>query len=501
MMKRWRTPQRLLSLLALAFALLAGVGLRLYDLTDPPLDFYPTRQYRSLILARSFYLTWRPGAINRLEQERRAAGNRIARYEPPLLEALVARTYVLLGEEKPWVIRIYNTLFWLLGALGLGLLARRIHPHPALPVAAIGYWMLLPFTVQVTRAFLPDPLMTVLLVWSGLAWYRWAQEGRGRWLVAAGLLGTAAAVVKIYALFFLLPMGLALAWSRLPRARRPHPWWLAWLLPSGVALPVYLRLHSPDDAAGFLVSWTLKLKHWWLSPMPYGGWLDTVNNALHGGWVLVALLALLLTAQPKPYRAFVLSWLAGYVLYGSVFLIQFATHAYYHLPLVPLIALGLGLALRHLTELLPSQPRWAQGVVLLLLSTAWIYPVGITYWHLRSVDYRPKAEAYRRIGQSLPRDGKIMALTEGYGWPLLYHGDVFHVTRWPTQAHALLFGTWDRAFEDVFRERTRGYDYFLVTDFEEFWRQAPLRHYLYERYPLIHQGGDYLLWDLRRPKE
>jgi len=74
--------------------------------------------------------------------------------------------------------------------------------------------------------------------------------------------------------------------------------------------------------------------------------------------------------------------------------------------------------------------------VLLLLSTAWIYPVGITYWHLRSVDYRPKAEAYRRIGQSLPRDGKIMALTEGYGWPLLYHGDVFHVTRWPTQAHA-----------------------------------------------------------------
>lgn len=496
-----RTPQRLLTFLVLTFTLIAGIGLRLYDLTEPPLDFYPTRQYRSLILARTFYLTWRPGAISRLEQERRAAGNRIARYEPPLLERLVARTYLVLGGEKPWVIRIYNTLFWLLGALGLGLLAYRIHPHPAMLVGTLGYWMLLPFNIQVTRAFLPDPLMTVLLVWSALAWYRWAQGDGLGWLMAAGLLGTGAAVVKIYALFFLLPIGLALAWTRVTRLWRPHLWWLAWILPPSIALPVYLRLHSPDNAAGFLLSWTLKIRHWWLSPMPYGGWMDTVNNALHGGWVLVALLALLLTHGKQTYRALVLAWIAGYGLYGSVFLIQFATHTYYHLPLVPLVALGLGQALRHLMALLKQQSRWVQGGALFLLALAWIYPVGITYWHLSSVDYRPKAEAYRRIGQRLPRDGKIMALTEGYGWPLLYHGDIFHVTRWPTQAYALLFTTWDRAFEDIFRERTRGYDYFLVTDFEEFWRQTPLRQYLYEHYPLIHQGGDYLLWDLRRPKK
>ncbi len=487
--------------LAVGFALLAGIGLRLYDLTDPPLDFYPTRQYRSLILARAFYLTWRPGAVTPLEAEQRSAANRIARYEPPLLERLVARTYLVLGGEKPWVIRVYNTFFWVLGALGMALLVRRIHPHPAVLAAVIGYWMLLPFTVQVTRAFLPDPLMTVLMVWSIYAWYRWSQDGSWPWLVLASLIGTGAAVVKIYALFFLLPISFALAIARVGKPWRPHPWWIASLLPLGVALPIYLRLHSADYAAGFLTSWTLKLKKWWLSPMPYGGWMDTVNNALHGGWVLVGLIALLLAVRDKPFRHLVLAWMGGYLLYGSIFLIQFATHAYYHLPLVPLVAIGLGLALHRLVLLLASQPRWVQGGILLTLALAWIYPTGITYWNLTSVDYRPKAEAYRRIGENLPQDGKIMALTEAYGWPLLYHGNVFYFARWPTQAHAVLFDTWDREFAQIFQQRTQGFDYFLVTDFEEFWRQAPLRHYLYQRYPLVHQGGDYLLWDLRRPKE
>jgi hypothetical protein len=39
--------------LFILFAL--GLGIRLVDLTDPPLDFHPTRQIRSAIIARSLY--------------------------------------------------------------------------------------------------------------------------------------------------------------------------------------------------------------------------------------------------------------------------------------------------------------------------------------------------------------------------------------------------------------------------------------------------------------
>ena len=39
---------------------LAGLGIRLYDLTDLPLDFHPTRQLRSAIIARGIYYEMQP---------------------------------------------------------------------------------------------------------------------------------------------------------------------------------------------------------------------------------------------------------------------------------------------------------------------------------------------------------------------------------------------------------------------------------------------------------
>jgi hypothetical protein len=41
-------------LLVIAF-LLIGIGVRLIDLSNPPLDFASTRQLHSLILARGYY--------------------------------------------------------------------------------------------------------------------------------------------------------------------------------------------------------------------------------------------------------------------------------------------------------------------------------------------------------------------------------------------------------------------------------------------------------------
>lgn len=48
---------------ALLALLLVGLGLvvRLYDLSDPPLDFHPTRQLHSLIMARGMYFETAPG--------------------------------------------------------------------------------------------------------------------------------------------------------------------------------------------------------------------------------------------------------------------------------------------------------------------------------------------------------------------------------------------------------------------------------------------------------
>ncbi|HJS29813.1 MAG TPA: hypothetical protein VJ768_09335, partial [Anaerolineales bacterium] len=47
---------RLTLWVTLAVLYVVGLGVRLADLTDPPLDFHPTRQLRSAIIAREMYL-------------------------------------------------------------------------------------------------------------------------------------------------------------------------------------------------------------------------------------------------------------------------------------------------------------------------------------------------------------------------------------------------------------------------------------------------------------
>ena len=42
--------------------LILGAVLRFYDLTDPPLDYHPSRQLRGAIIARSIYYQILPNA-------------------------------------------------------------------------------------------------------------------------------------------------------------------------------------------------------------------------------------------------------------------------------------------------------------------------------------------------------------------------------------------------------------------------------------------------------
>lgn len=67
----------------LAVVVLLGFGIRIFDLTDPPLDFHPTRQLRSAILARSFYYQWNPAADPVLREKAVNMGNSLEVYEPP----------------------------------------------------------------------------------------------------------------------------------------------------------------------------------------------------------------------------------------------------------------------------------------------------------------------------------------------------------------------------------------------------------------------------------
>ena len=81
-------------------AFLLGLAVRLYDITDPPLDFHPTRQLHSALIARGMYYQnlddipdWqRERAVDQWKAE--------GLIEPQIMEHLTAFTYRIIGAPK-----------------------------------------------------------------------------------------------------------------------------------------------------------------------------------------------------------------------------------------------------------------------------------------------------------------------------------------------------------------------------------------------------------------
>ena len=143
-------------LVAAGLALAAGLGVRLYDLTDAPLDFHETRQLGSAIIARGMYYQLDPRADPQRRAEAIELWQAAPTYEPPLQERLVALLYLATGAERLWIARIVTSVIWCLGGIGVWSAGRRF-AGAAGGAAGLGYFVLLPSGIVASRSFQPDP--------------------------------------------------------------------------------------------------------------------------------------------------------------------------------------------------------------------------------------------------------------------------------------------------------------------------------------------------------
>ena len=91
---------------ALLLILGLGFAIRLYDLTDLPLDFHPTRQLLSALKARGmYYQTLSTGDVSAEQRSFAIQQWKVrASVEPVFFERIVAFTYRFTGEQV-WVAR------------------------------------------------------------------------------------------------------------------------------------------------------------------------------------------------------------------------------------------------------------------------------------------------------------------------------------------------------------------------------------------------------------
>src|SRR5215207_934961 len=190
-----------------------ALAIRLYDLTDLPLDFHPTRQLLSAIKARGLYYETEPDGISTWKLETAIHQAKLkSDVEPVVFERLVAFTYRFTGEQV-WLARIYSSLFWLIGGIFLFMLVRQLVSFDG-AIFSTAYYLFFPYAIIASRSFQPDSLMVMLTLsfwWMFARWmtltYSPSLNGRGvgvRVALLAGLLGGLAIFVKFSAAFFVI---------------------------------------------------------------------------------------------------------------------------------------------------------------------------------------------------------------------------------------------------------------------------------------------------------
>lgn len=485
-------------LLTLTFAL--GLFLRLADLANPPLDFHPTRQFFGAIRARAIYQQTAP---NVPEWQRDLSARFLAReaqLEPLLLENIAAFLYRWTGENLA-IPRALSGLFWLLGGFFLFQLTRNLmaveqrrDTDSRLPaLAALLFYIFLPYAIAASRSFQPDPLMVLFLLAFWWAFDRWSRRPAAwGWAIASGLLGGLAIYIKLTAAFFVIggAVGLLIAHQILiPAIKRPQTWLLVTL---GI-LPGGLYVYDGLFGRGFLVNEFSgrTFVSWWLTPNFYLRWLDKLDNILPL-WLLPLVIVSLLVFTTRPTYRFLMTLWISYITFGLIQTHHIASHDYYSLPVVPIAALSLAPLAQAVVEQILARIHANRGRTKLLLLTilSLLFITTQDYLTLRRSDNRPLAQMYAEIGESLQRQPGVVALAKDYGYPLFYYGWQ-NVSLWNQPS--------PEAFEQDFAAQTREKAFFLVTDLEELARQPQLREKLNE-YNILAQKPGYILYDLKNPR-
>jgi 4-amino-4-deoxy-L-arabinose transferase-like glycosyltransferase len=359
-----------------------------------------------------------------------------------------------------------------------------------------------PYGVIASRSFQPDPLMVMLILSFWWAVNRWVEDRAWKWALLAGLLGGAAIFIKFVAAFFVIggALGAALGRMRLSELFRSRQAWgmaVLGILPGAAYLfyGIVLRGFLGQQFSGRFIPALL------FSPLNYVQWAEQAAMAAGGIAIMLGLLGFFFASGPR-LRIFLAGLWGAYLLYGLFFDYHVATHDYYHLPLIPIVAVSLAPVLGRFTgDLAKGAARpWAKAALLAILLYGLLVPVWSVRSELKSADYRPQAAMWAGIGDLLGRDGRVVGLTEDYGAALNYWG--WHaLSAWPSSGDLSYHSLRGKSseFAKLFDSLTAKRDYFLVTDFDQLNLQPELKEALYSYFAIYAQGEGYVIFDLNRP--
>lgn len=480
-------------------AIILGLVVRFYDLTDTPLDFHSTRQLHSALIARGMYYQTLEDAPEWQRERAVSQWKAEGLIEPQIMQRLTAYTYRLIGSPQLWVARLWSIFFWALGGIFLFFLARDIAGLKGAALVIV-FYMLWPYAAVASRAFQPESLMIAFIILGLWLSFRWVQKPTVLRALSAGLACGIAIYIKSIAVFFLAPAvaGLVLSTFSLKSAVKNMQVWIVVLLS---ILPYALYHFYGVYVLGLLgEQYALRFfPNLWVDPTFYLRWIGGMNHVIGLELFLLAFGGALVLSKKQVSGMFI-GLFVGYLIYGFAFSYHISTHDYYHLPLMIPVSLGLGLVFKTLVNAIHENKKPLSRVVLVLFILVFMV---LKAWDIRVTlkrsDYRSEPAFWENLGEELGRDARVTGLISDYGYRLAYWGWMT-VEPWlqTTDINVRELAGAEIDLQQELERRLGENDYFVVTLMGEYNNQPLLKEYLESNYPMIIDRESVIVFDLRK---
>jgi hypothetical protein len=515
---------------------ISAFAIRLHNITSPPLDFIPVRQYRQAHITRGYYYDtldsipeWKKD-MAKLNEKRMGF-----LLEPRILEHMALAGYHIIGKEDLRIPRILSAVFWMIGGIFLFLIAKQIASSGA-ALFSTAFYLFLPFGISASRSFQPDPMMTMMFLCSLYAVLHHHMEPSKCKLLIAVVTSAIAIIIKPYCIFLIFCAYIALSILRRENLKLLILHFLVFSVLS--FLPAAIHYFSGIfSGVGFLqehaqVSFLPGLL---MKPYFWSDWLKMIGHVI-GYLPFIASIIGMFMFRDQVSRALLLGLWIGYVFFGLFFTYHIHTHAYYQMLLIPVVALSLGpLGSMVLKKMTSGNFKFISIILLLVVSigtglgfrqiqlsdhknkirtVSSVIGVNPEFRKFITDDFKKELKIAEEIGEIVEHSTNTVLLTPYYGRYISYHGEVSGLP-WPITFS--LQGRKERGLkippkEELFNTRyltirTHGKyikytpDYFIITAFGEFEEQSELKNFLRSNFPVLAKSDHYLIYDTRKMSE
>jgi hypothetical protein len=237
-----------------------------------------------------------------------------------------------------------------------------------------------------------------------------------------------------------------------------------------------------------------------IDPLFYYRWASKINQTAGLIAVLLAVAGVIFL-KGRANKWFLVGLFGGYFIYGLGFAYHISTHDYYQEPLIPLVAIGIGIAVEALFSRLDfSTNKWGMVFITLLVMSGSLFSLWSLRNEMKRNDYRDQPALWKRLGREMNYGLPAVAgLFDDYGVQLMYWGYTMPAV-WESSGDVYIreLAGQQQTQKDILTWMA-GKRFFIVTDFTELDNQPGLKKVL-STFPVYEHGNGYIIYDIDPPK-